>query len=86
MNQPPFFHEDSATVRFWVLIDGAPVGASISKQTLHYRFRPEAQNEDPMETYKTHLQDIEAAVRYRVSQGSIEPVMLREFDLRKTVS
>jgi hypothetical protein len=82
MSQPPFFHEDSATVRFWVEIEGALVGASISKATLHYRFRPGDHGEDPLETYKANARDIEAAVRRRVAQGSIEPVMLREFDLR----
>ena len=82
MSQPPFFHEPSAAVRFWVLVDGNLVGASISSQTLHYRFRPDAQGEDPLETYKAHAQDIDAAVRRRVAQGAIEPVMLREFDVR----
>lgn len=82
MSQPAFFHEDSAAVRFWVDIDGVPIGASISKATLHYRFRPGDRDEDPLETYKVNVRDIEAAVRRRVAQGSIEPVMLREFDLR----
>ena len=82
MSQPPYFHEDSAAVRFWVEIDGVPIGASISKATLHYRFRPGDHGEDPLETYKTYARDIDAAVRRRVAQGSIEPVMVREFDLR----
>ena len=83
MAQAPYYHADSASVRFWVVVDGAPVGASVSRQTLHYSFRPEAQGEDPLETYAAFARDIEAAVRRRVAQGSIEPVMLREFDLRK---
>jgi len=83
MSQAPYYHADSASVRFWVEVDGAPVGASVSKQTLHYSFRPEAQGEDPLETYAAFARDIDAAVRRRVAQGSIEPVMLREFDLRK---
>ena len=78
----PFFHADSGTVRFWVTVDDQPVGASISQQTLHYRFRPTSQGEDPMETYNSFTADIHAAVRRRVAQGSIEPVMLREHDLR----
>ena len=82
MSQPPYFHTESAAVRFWVQVDGVPVGASVSGQTLHYRFRPTAQGEDPLETYKAYADDIDAAVRRRVAQGSIEPVMLREFDLR----
>jgi len=82
MSNPPFFHEASSAVRFWVDVDGALIGASVSSATLHYRFRPGDRGEDPLETYKTHARDIDAAVRRRVAQGSIEPVMLREFDLR----
>jgi hypothetical protein len=69
-----------------VLIDGEPMGASVSRETLHYRYRPEAQGEDPLETYTLHASDLDAAVRRRVAKGSIEPVMLREFDLRAGVS
>ena len=78
---PPFFHEASGTVRFWVLIDGQHMGASISKDVLRYRFRPGAQGDDPMEIYAQYADQLEAAVRRRAAQGSIEPVMLREFDL-----
>ena len=39
-------------------------------------------DDDPLETYKAHAQDINDAVRRRVAQGSLEPVMVREFDLR----
>jgi len=67
---PPiaFFHADS--------------GASISQATLHHRFRPEAQGENPMDTFAAHRAELEAVVRRRVSQGAIEPVMLREHDLK----
>ncbi len=82
MSQSPYFHEESGAVRFWVEIEGTMVGASISRATLHYRFRPGDHGEDPLETYKAHARDIDAAVRRRVAQGSIEPVMVREFDLR----
>jgi hypothetical protein len=34
-----------------------------------------------MEIYAQYADQLEAAVRRRVAQGSIEPVMLREFDL-----
>jgi hypothetical protein len=85
MSQPPFFHQDSGAVRFWVQVDDQLVGASISKQTLHYRFRPDAQGEDPLETYNTFARDIDAAVRRRVAKGSIEPVMVREYDLRAEI-
>jgi hypothetical protein len=78
----PFFHEASGTVRFWVLVERNPMGASVGRDALHHRYRPTAQGEDPLETFRANLADIEAAVRRRVAQGSIEPVMLREFDLR----
>lgn len=79
---PPFFHESSGTVRFWVLIADNLVGASVSREALHHRYRPTAQGEDPVETLRDNLADIEEAVRRRVAQGSREPVMLREYDLR----
>ena len=82
MTQEAFFHQESGAVRFWVPIDGQLFGASISRETLHYRFRPTAKDEDPLETYTTHASDIAAAVARRVAAGSLEPVMLREFDLR----
>jgi hypothetical protein len=82
MPDTPFFHEDSGTVRFWVLVDGNPLGASVSREALHHRYRPTAQGDDPMETYLANAADIEAAVRRRLAQGSREPVMLREYDLR----
>lgn len=77
----PFFHEASRTVRFWVQVDAQWIGASIGKETLHYRYRPDGCDEDPMETYQSHAEDIEAAFRRRLAQGAREPVMLREFDL-----
>ena len=82
MSQPPFFHEASGAVRFWVLIEGNLMGASISKETLHYRYSPNTQNDNPLATYTAHSQDIDDAVRRRVARGSIEPVMVRESDLR----
>jgi hypothetical protein len=81
MSHPPFFHEASDAVRFWVLVEENWVGATISRATLHYSFRPHARDEDPLQTYKVYSQEINAAVRLRVAKGSIEPVMLREFDL-----
>jgi hypothetical protein len=85
MSDTPFFHESSGAVRFWVLVDGQPLAASVSREALHHRYRPTAQGEDPMETYNANAADIEAAVRRRLAEGSREPVMLREFDLRAQV-
>ena len=82
MPQQAYFHDDSAAVRFWVEITGLPVGASISKNTLHYHFMPGRSDDQPLATYLAHAAEIEAAVRRRVAAGSIEPVMLREADLR----
>ena len=82
MSDEPFFHEASGTVRFWVLVDGQLLGASVSREALHHRYRPGAQAEDPLDTWRDNLTHIEAAVRRRAAQGSIEPVMLREYDLR----
>jgi hypothetical protein len=49
---------------------------------LHYRYRPDARDDDPLQTYVAHSAAIDAAVRRRVTLGSIEPVMVREYDLR----
>lgn len=81
-SEPPFFHEASGCVRFWVLVEDNLLAASVSREALHHRFRPQAQGEDPMETFGSHLAQIEAAVRRRLSEGAREPVMLREYDLR----
>ena len=78
----PYFHDDSASVRFWVEIAGLPVGASIGKAALHYHFMPGRSDDQPLPTYLAHADEIEAVVRRRVAAGSIEPVMLRESDLR----
>jgi hypothetical protein len=82
MHHAAYFHDDSASVRFWVEVDGQSIGASISRQTLHYRFQPQRSDDEPLATYQAHIAEIEAAVRSRVAAGSLEPVMLREHDLR----
>jgi hypothetical protein len=78
----PFFHEASGTVRFWVLVDGQPFGASVGREALHHRYRPTVQGEDPLQTFRDNIADLEAAVHRRIAQGAREPVMLREYDLR----
>jgi len=82
MSQAAFFHDESGRVRFWVSIDGVDVGASVTREALHYRYSPQTQGEDPLVTFRTNLLRLENAVRRRVASGSIEPVMLRESDLR----
>ncbi|MBW8830593.1 MAG: DUF1488 family protein [Burkholderiales bacterium] len=82
MSQQPFFHDASGTVRFWVAIDDMLVGASIGKETLHYRYQPQRTDDDPLATYTANAAEIDAAVRRRVANGSREPVMLRDPDVR----
>ena len=80
--QPPYFHPDSGALRFWVDVGGGTLmGASISAQTLHYRFKGELNGSDAVAVYQLNRAEIDAAVRRRVAKGSIEPVMLREPDL-----
>lgn len=82
MSQEPFFHQPSGTVRFWVAVNQQLVGASIGKETLHYRYEAQKTDDDPLATYLANAAEIDAAVRRRVASGSIEPVMLREPDVR----
>jgi hypothetical protein len=78
----PFFHLPSGTVRFWVLVNGQFVGSSIRREILHYRYHATQTDDDPMVTYSANMAEIHAAVRRRVSKGSIEPVMLRDADIQ----
>lgn len=82
MSDAPYFHDASGTVRFWVPVEGGhAVSASIGRDALRYHFRT-AEGADSLATFGLHVQEIEAAVRRRLAQGSIEPVMLRENDMR----
>ena len=82
MQPDPFFHDPSGALRFWVAMDdGSFVGASISKATLHFRFKADMSGADAVSIYRAHREEIDAAVRRRLSAGSIEPVMLREADV-----
>ena len=82
MQPDPFFHDPSDALRFWVAMDdGNFVGASISKATLHFRFKADMSGADAVAVYTAHREEIDAAVRRRLSSGSIEPVMLREADV-----
>jgi hypothetical protein len=82
MQPAAFFHEPSGAVRFWVPTDdGSFTGASISKETLHYRFKADLSGANAVAIYAAHRVEIGAAVRRRIARGSIEPVMLREADV-----
>lgn len=78
----PFLHLPSGTVRFWVPVNGQFVGSSIRREILHYRYHATQSDDDPMVTYTANLAEIHAAVRRRVENGSIEPVMLRDADIQ----
>lgn len=81
MSDAPYFHDASGSVRFWVDLEGTQfVSASIGREALRYHFRT-TESADPLETFGHHVEEIEAAVRRRLSQGAMEPVMLRENDL-----
>ena len=82
MSQETFFHHESGTVRFWVPVNDALVGAMISKETLHYCYHPHGNGDDALETFSANEGALHDAVRRRVASGSLEPVMLREADLR----
>ena len=38
-------------LRFWVDVEGRVMGASVGRDALHHRYRPNAQGEDPLETF-----------------------------------
>ena len=82
MTDPATFHESSGTVRFWVMVGDQQVGASVGRETLHYRYHPTTQDDLPLATFADHEQELHAAVRRRVAGGSVEPVMLRDADIR----
>jgi uncharacterized protein DUF1488 len=82
MTTSPFFHEASGAVRFWIVAsDGSVMGATITKETLHYRFQGNLNGENAVETYIAHREEINEAVQRRIARGSIEPVMLRDADV-----
>jgi hypothetical protein len=82
MPPTPFFDLATGVLRFWVLHDdGRYIGASIGRQTLHYRFSGESGGEDAVATYEANRQCIDDAVRRRTAAGSREPVMLRDPDV-----
>ena len=79
---PPTFHQDSESLRFWVsLPSGARIGATLPRRVLFQRYGARADGSDAVTIYEAHRAAIDAAVVRRVAAGSIEPVMLREYDL-----
>lgn len=86
MSTESFFHEASSTVRFWVQVGENVVGAMVGQSTLHYRYHAEKNNDDALATYRENEVAIDDAVRRRVANGSIEPVMLRDADIAARAS
>lgn len=78
----PFFHEDSGCVRFWVPIAGIAVGAAVNRETLRRLDEGPSAPGDPLVAFRENQAEIEDAVRRRVAAGAIEPVVIRDSDLR----
>ncbi len=86
MSTDSFFHEASGTVRFWVQLGEAHVGAMVKKETLHYRYHAREADGDPLQTYRDNAAEIDEAVRRRLANGSTEPIMLRDADIEARAS
>jgi hypothetical protein len=79
----PFFHADSDALRFWVELPGRPpMGAIIGRRVLQQCFQGREDGSDALSVYAQNRRTIHAAVARRAAAGSLEPVMLREFDMR----
>lgn len=75
------FHDlASGSVRFWVVVPGGHIGASIATAVLRYRYHAGGSVADPLLTYLDHMEEIDEAVRRRSAAGSREPIMVREPD------
>ncbi|WP_431257744.1 DUF1488 family protein [Roseateles chitinivorans] len=81
MKPAAFYDLSSGTIRFWVLVGEQFVGATVRRESLHYRYSPHNTNDDPLQTFQAHTDELEGIVRRRVAGGSREPVMLRDHDL-----
>lgn len=77
----PFFHDATGVVRFWVLNNGAFVGATVAQESLRYHFRAGTSGADALAAYTAHRVQLDDAVRRRIAKGSVEPVMLRDADV-----
>lgn len=85
IDPPPFaphYHAQSESVRFCVRVGNRWIGASINRSVLHYALRPQAVGEDPLDTYRIHADLLSRVVTARVEDGALEPVLLREHEIR----
>lgn len=81
MSFEPYFHDASATVRFWVPSGESGIGAMIGSEILTYCFRGRGDEGEPMKVYAAHRDQIHAAVLQRMAAGAREPVILKRHDL-----
>lgn len=81
MKPAAFYDLGSGSIRFWVLVGEQFIGATVRRESLHYRYSPHGTNDDPLQTFEAHAEELEGIVRRRVAGGSREPVMLRDHDL-----
>jgi predicted secreted protein len=84
MDTSPYFDLGTGRLRFWVTIDDSShLGATITKETLHYRFHGQQDGSDAVAVYQANSQCINDAVRRRADAGAREPIVLRDFDVAK---
>jgi len=82
MNESPYFDLGTGRFRFWVTLDdGRAFGATITKETLHYRFHGQPDGSDALAVYQVNRQCIDDAVKRRVQAGAREPIVLRDPDV-----
>jgi hypothetical protein len=76
-----YFDDAAGVVYLWVrTAAGIPMGAMLRKEVLHFRFGAALSGVDALKTYQHHRAEVEATVLRRITDGSIEPVILRESD------
>jgi hypothetical protein len=82
MDTSPYFDLGTGRLRFWVTLDdGHAFGATLSKETLHYRFHGQQDGGDALAIYEANRRCIDDAVKRRVLAGAREPVVLRDPDV-----
>jgi hypothetical protein len=82
MDTSPYFDLGTGRLRFWVTCDdGNAIGATLSKETLYYRFHGQQDGGDALAVYQANQPFIDAAVKRRVLAGAREPVVLRDPDV-----
>lgn len=73
-------HDVAHIVRFWVQVDGTPVCAMVSDNSLRCCFVPAQPRKAALLIFGEHLAELDEMVRRRIAAGSAEPVMLHDSD------